>query len=181
MPLHVLGRTFTWSAQRAVTGFTPWAVLLLVLVANSEAINLQKHDPDVMPWLSIPIVLIGVIGSADCLVRMADVPAARARWSRLANVPLAGRPFRAVNGRRDATLVTPVSPAPIYGLVTFVVVTLVLSSAFFGPFTFGLVRWAAIVIGVPWTFMLWLTVRELVRIVRRPSSPAPSPETMSAG
>jgi len=60
-------------------------------------------------------------------------------------------------------------------------VTLMLSSGFFGPFTFGIVRWAAIVIGVPWAGMVWLTVRELVRLLGRPSTPAPPPKTLSVG
>ena len=149
MPLDVFRRTVTRRSQRGATGFTPVAVLLFVLVANGEAINLQQHDPDSVPWLSIATVLIGMIGSADCLVRLALVPAGSARWSRL---------------------------------LTIVLVTLLLSSAFFGPFTFGIVRWAAIVIGVPWAVLLWLTVRELARLLtRRPSSPAPSSETLSVG
>jgi len=102
-----------------------------------------------MPWLNIPVLLVCVVGAADCLVRLVEIPRSHASWGRL---------------------------------LTFTLVTLMLSSAFFGPFTFGIVRWAAIVIGVPWAVMVWLTVRELVRLVRRPSTPvSPAAETLSVG
>lgn len=65
-------------------------------------------------------------------------------------------------------------------LGSFTLVTLVLSSAFFGPFTFGIVRWAAIVIGVPWALMLWLTLRELARLLRGRASRADGNSTASA-
>ncbi|MRK01964.1 hypothetical protein GEV27_10560 [Aeromicrobium sp. S22] len=51
-------------------------------------------------------------------------------------------------------------------LGSFTLVMLVLSSAFLGPLTLGIVRWATIVIGVPWMLMLWLTLRELARLIR---------------
>jgi len=121
-------------------------LLLLVLLANGEAITVQESGPDALPWFSVPIMLVGMVGAADGLVRVADIPGGEAYWGRL---------------------------------LTFTLVTLMLSSAFFGPFTFGIVRWAAIVIGVPWVLMVWLTVRELVRLVRRPSTPASPPESLS--
>lgn len=149
MLLRAFGRTFTWRSRRPATWFTPLAVLLLVLLAYSEAISLQKGGADAAPWLSIAILLVGVVGAADCLVRLVDVPGRHAHWG---------------------------------SLLTFTLVTLMLSSALFGPFTFGVVRWAAVVVGVPWAAMVWLTVRELLRLVRQPSAPAsPLPESLSAG
>jgi len=65
-------------------------------------------------------------------------------------------------------------------LVTFMVSTLMLSSAFIGPFTLGIARWAAVVIGLPWAVMVCLTFRELIRLVRRRSTATNLDATVSA-
>jgi len=54
-------------------------------------------------------------------------------------------------------------------LLTFALVTVILSSGFFGPFSIGSIGWTAITFGAPFGVMVWLTTRELVRLVR-PSS-----------
>jgi len=64
MPLRVFGRTFTWRSQARATWFTPVAVLLLISISNGEAINLQKGDPDVVPWVSVLIILVTMVGAA---------------------------------------------------------------------------------------------------------------------
>ncbi|MBM0124550.1 hypothetical protein [Pimelobacter simplex] len=51
-------------------------------------------------------------------------------------------------------------------LATLTIGTLVLASAFLGPFTLGIFRWASIVVGIPCAVMAWLTVRELFRLLR---------------
>ena len=132
----VAGRRFSLRSQRPASWFTPVAVLLLVSVANSAAIALQKGDADAA-WLEIPILVVALLASADCLDRLVAIP-----------------PQQAAGGR----------------LATLTIVTLMLSSAFVGPFTLGIVRWAAVVIGVPWAVMVWLTVRELARLMRNRST-----------
>jgi len=133
----VAGRRFSLRSRRPATWFTPVAVFLLVSVANSSAIALQRDDGDATWWLELPIMGIALVASADCLERLVSIPPHKAHVGRLATLTL---------------------------------VTLMLSSGFFGPFTFGIVRWAAVVIGVPWAVMVWLTLRELARLMRKRST-----------
>lgn len=65
-------------------------------------------------------------------------------------------------------------------LVMLTLVTLLLSSALFGPFTQGTSRWAAIITGVAWAATLWLTLREVTRLLRSRASRSDGTTTVSA-
>lgn len=51
-------------------------------------------------------------------------------------------------------------------VATLALSTLVLASAFLGPISMGILRWAAVAVGAPCAVMAWLTVRESMRLLR---------------